>query len=66
MVTMKQVIGLWGVNYQHVAEFLGYKHKSTIEKRIKNNDWRMHEITAILQQVSEMTGITIDKNLIQP
>lgn len=63
-VTMKQVIGLWGVKYKDVADYLGFKSVSTIEKRIKRNDWKHHEIAAIVQKVENETGVKVDMNLI--
>ena len=65
MVSMKQVIGFWGINYQEVANFLGYKSSSTIEKRVKNNDWKIHEVAAILQEVEKTTGVKIDMALLK-
>lgn len=64
-LSMKQVIGLWGVAYSEVAIFLGYKSSSTIEKRISKNDWKHHEVVAILQKVEQVTGVKIDMNLIK-
>lgn len=63
-ISMKQVIGLWGKNYSEVANFLNFKNKSTIEKRIATNSWKHHEVIFILQQVEKDTGVSINLNLI--
>lgn len=63
-ISMKQVIGLWGKNYSEVAEFLKFKNKSTIEKRIASNSWKHHEVISILQEVEKTTGITINPSFI--
>ena len=64
-INMKQVIGLWGVTYLEVANYLGYKSASTIEKRIKNDNWAHHEVVAIVEKVFDVTGVRIDLNLIK-
>ena len=64
-ISMKQVIGLWGKNYSDVAKFLEFKSVSTIEKRVKNNSWKHHEVVMIVNEVEKETGIEIDLNLIK-